>query len=122
MNACSFLLLATDPRNVRAFSGVGAFSGVPIDWQPFFIALLVIALTTGFTVAGVCLVRYDQRKQRECPWFLFRELCRLHQLNSRDRQTLIEIARQQNLKHPAMVFVQERLLESHPRLRRQLHE
>lgn len=67
-------------------------------------AVLFVAVAIGVIVS--------RRWQRNSPWGLFRQLCAAHRLNLRERRLLTHLAWQHRLQHPAMLFLDARLLDA----------
>jgi hypothetical protein len=106
----SLTLLAQSDR----FSDLGARfqqSGHAPTWLPLLLAGLTVAaaIAIWFVARYVGLLdRYRRRSQRR----LFRELCRLHQLDWPSRRLLRQLALAQGVASPAQLFLQPEKLDS----------
>lgn len=56
--------------------------------------------------------RQDKTRKHYCPRRLFRALCKLHNLNGREKALLKRTATAGSLKHPAQLFVSPELLSA----------
>ncbi len=73
--------------------------------------VLVVLAIVAIVVAGIwvltrLIARQDRDRRYHNPRALFRELCRTHQLNTKERRFLRQVATYQRLKQPALLFVQ----------------
>ena len=100
----SLILLAQSDR----FSDLGARfqqSGPVPTWMPLLLAGLTVAATIALWFVARylgLLERYRRRSQRR----LFRELCRLHQLDWPSRRLLRQLAVAHGVDSPAQLFLQ----------------
>ncbi len=78
--------------------------------------LLVVAVPAVVALITWLLVRYFKSRDYgnyHHPGRLFRELCRAHQLDRTSRHLLSQLAKERELAHPAVLFVEPRHFELH---------
>jgi len=92
-----------------AFSNLGNTfhqEGAIVGWQAIGIIVGAATAIIGAFWLTMRLFRARQRRNTNCPWRLFKDLCAAHHLSYRDRQLLTQLAHQHRLEHPAMLFVE----------------
>ena len=100
------LLLAERARWQRLGDGFGgkasAFNAVDL----IYAAVILIGFTLGLIILVKMAARGDNPQAVHRPRSLFRELCRAHGFSFSQRRLLWKLARDQNLAHPARMFLE----------------
>jgi hypothetical protein len=76
----------------------------------FLCAMLFIVIT--MLLVGRLTTQYEKRQSTDSLSGLFRELCRIHQLNHASRRLLKRLASQRELEGPVLLFVRPELFRT----------
>jgi hypothetical protein len=100
------LLLAAPGGTFSKLGNTFHQEGAIVGWQA-----IILIVGSAITIIGIFwltmrLLRSRQKRNANCPWQLFKELCAAHALSHRDRQLLSQLAHEHRLEHPAMLFVE----------------
>lgn len=100
------LLLAAPGGSFSKLGNTFHQEGAIVGWQA--IALIVGSAVTiiGVVWLTMRLLKARHKRNANCPWRLFKDLCAAHSLTHRDRQLLSQLAHEHHLEHPAMLFVE----------------
>jgi hypothetical protein len=81
-------------------------SGRRLNWSDLW-AYGLVALVAAVVAAAVIWLRNRNDMTRHCdnPWKLFRELCRVHELDRPSQRMLAQLAKVRRYAQPAEVFV-----------------
>jgi hypothetical protein len=111
MNQFALLLAAAEKAGPAADKAADESSG--IEWLAFaIVGLMAMAITLGYWFSR----RWRQARALQLlnsPPHLLQELCVRHGLGRADQRLLAGLAREQKLDHPALLFVEPRLWETH---------
>jgi hypothetical protein len=82
----------------------------PGDWSFGWATVGIIAAVSASIVLAIwlimLLVRLREQRTRHSPWLLFGELCAAHGLTHAERRLARQLAKQLQLDHPAVLFVE----------------
>ena len=83
-----------------------------VDTNEILIALLCLScVVIALWLLSQYVARRERSKRLYSPWRLFKELCQAHGLDRSHRQALKRLARQQQLEHPARLFLEPERFE-----------
>ena len=107
MNSWTHWLLWADRERIRAMSENFRGEGARLDTDDVLIGL---ACLTGLALAGWALARYVAFRERArrvySPRGLFDQLCQAHGLDRASCKALLRLAQQEQLEHPARLFLE----------------
>ena len=81
--------------------------GARVDGGDMLMIAMLVLGAVGVIVLLSVLLRLQERRNRcNNPQKLFRDICRLHELDRKSRKLLTQLARHQDLEHPARLFLE----------------
>jgi hypothetical protein len=80
--------------------------GAIVGWQAIILITGSAVTIIGAIWLAMRFLRSRQKRNTNCPWRLFKDLCAAHALSHRDRQLLSQLAHEHRLEHPAILFVE----------------
>jgi hypothetical protein len=103
-----FLPLAEASRSASLSESFRSHAGMGRD-DVLLGLLMAVALVAGLWAATRLLGMRRRRRGYHNPWKLFRALAKAHRLRWSDRRLLARVARQQNIRDPARLFLEVQL-------------
>ncbi len=85
----------------------------PAQWSRTLLMSGVVLLVLLLVSAAALWLHFRQRRLRNCPRRLFRELCRAHRLNKAQQRLLWQLAAAQGLSQPATIFLAPERFDPH---------
>ena len=80
--------------------------GAIVGWQAIAVVVGPAVTIIGIIWLATRLLRARKRRNTNCAWRLFKDLCAAHALSYRDRQLLTQLAHEHRLEQPALLFVE----------------
>ena len=98
-------LLLADFEVVRNMGHRFHGKNAQLHWNDLFMLLAIVLALAAAAWFLTRVARRERRRRTNSPRGLFQELCQAHQLDRQSRNLLWQLAKHQELSHPARVFL-----------------